>query len=739
MRNYYATRDLPQPPSQQEPYPTPYLGLRANLSQTWINRWTILLLLVLVRTLFAVAGLNNDLAQARKEALSMCTSVENVGSAMASMPYYMAQGANELTAQGIEKAINGLMQSLLLMITGVEDIVVFIINFLTQNYICLITFAVTGSLHAGIAIAEDVGGALNATAKGIGDDLGDAASDFEKAMNGFIADIDKIGSFLTGDKLTPPTIDLTSEISKLQSLQLPPGYDSDLQKLNASIPTFAQVHNLTQTAIEFPFEEVKKLLNDALPTYTVDRSIFPVPQKKQLTFCSDNNGITDFFDDLVDIAMLAKKVFLITLIVLAALAMIPMAWKEMRRWRFTKERARLVKSDAFDPLDAVYIASRPYTSTFGLKIADKFKSRRRQNLVRWTVAYATTIPALFVLSLGVAGLLGCACQYILLKLIQKEVPKLENQVIGFADRVINDLNDASEQWADGVNDIITDTSNKINHDVFGWVNTTTSAVNNTLNIFVNETIHVLNETFGGTVLYEPILDVLNCLVLMKVQGIEKGLTWVSDHAHVDLPMLPNNTFSLGTIAKVSGSEADILATGPNGGAADAITAAMFHVINFVQDGIRQEAIISSCVVLIWVIIALVGLFRALVFMLKGGDDDAWEANLKPSEESTPEKRPRNGLLRIPTYKQATHNRDVPTVEIHSATSPIINTGFSPHSEKFGSVNGQVVDAAIRRPVHVRASSHGHYEVTSPEHAFSSNYLQSTQNPFADPVRRGEQS
>ena len=721
MRNYYATQDAPRPPSQQEPYLTPYLGLRANLSQTWINRWTILLLLVLVRALFAVAGLHNDLNQAKKEALSMCTSVENVGSAMASMPYYMSQGVNELTAQGIDRAVNGLMQSLLLMVTGVEEIVVFIINFLTQTYICLITFAVSGSLHSAIAIAEDVGGFLNSTAKSVSNDLGSAATDFEKAMNGFMSDLDSIGSFLTGSKPTPPKIDLTSEIKKLNSLQLPSGYDSDLQKLNASIPTFAQVHNFTQTAIEFPFEEVKKLLNEALPTYAMDRSLFPVPQKKELSFCSNNNGISDFFDELVKIALLAKKIFLIVLIILAVLAMIPMAWNEMRRWKFMKERARLVKSDAFDPMDAVYISSRPYTSTAGLKLAEKFRSRRRQTLVRWSVAYATTVPALFVLSLGLAGLLGCACQYALLQAIKKEVPKLENQVIGFADEVINNLNDASEQWAGGVNDIVTNTSNTINHDVFGWVNTTTGAINNTLNVFVNETVLVLNETFGGTVLYQPILDVLDCLVLMKIQGIESGLTWVSDHAHIDFPVLPNNTFSLATVQKVSGSQSNILATGSNGGAADAITGAMFHVIHFLEDGIRQEAIIAACIVLIWVIIALIGIFRALVFIFKGGDDGAWRANLEPKVPPTDEVSELRGLPPVPTYEQA--------------TSPVLNTSYSPRDEKFGSVNGQYVDAAIRRPTHARASSHCHYDDTSPENPFStSNYLQSPQNPFADPVR-----
>jgi hypothetical protein len=764
--DYYAAQDASRPPSSQEPYLTPYLGLRARLSQTWINRWTILLLLVLVRSLLAIASLDHDLGTARQQALSTCTSVERVGSAMASMPYYMSQGANELAASGIEKAINGLMEMLILTVTGVEEMVLFVIHLLTNTYLCLITMAVTGSLAVAITVAEDVGTFLNSTVQGVGEDLGTAATDFEKAMNGFMAEIDKLGSL--GETLTSPTINLTGEIATLDGLQLPSGYDADLQKLNASIPTFAQVESFTDTVIEFPFEEVKKLLNESLPKYTMDRSLFPVPQKKQLTFCSDNNSVDDFFDELVHIERLAQKIFLVVLIVASMLAMIPMAYRELRRWHFMKARAKLIANDSFDPLDSVYIASRPYTSLAGLELANKFKSSRRKVLVRWSVAYATTVPALFVLSLALAGLLGCFGQYVLLKAIEKEVPVLENEVIGFADKVINELNDASEQWAVGVNGIINDTNTKINGDVFGWVNTTTTAVNNTLNAFVNETMDVLNRTFGGTVLYTPVLDVLNCLVLLKIKGIEDGLTWVSDHAHVDFPMMPNDTFSLGAIAQVSGSEADILNTGPNGTAANDIADAVFHVTEFLGQTIRQEAIISSCVLLIWFIIAGMGFSRAAFLMLKGGSGGVYRRPRSPNRHGPPSASTKEGheladFLRVPTYEQATSEKPepgnnsgnkyngqsytltpnpMPTLGLTGATSPILHTGFSPQPEKLGTVNGQNVDAAIRRPTHIRASSHGDYDMTSPLSPPSSHaanfgkYLTADykQNPFADPGR-----
>jgi hypothetical protein len=771
MRDFYASQDASRPTSQPEPYLTPYLGLRARLSQTWINRWTILLLLVLIRTLFAIASLDDNLGSARRQALSACTAVENAGSAMASMPYYMSKGVNELTVKGVEKAINGLIQMLVMSVTGVQELALFIINLLTSTYVCLITLAVGGSLHVAVSVAEDVGDFLNSTIKDVGKEIGDAAGDLEGVINGFMKEIGKTGSFFSGKDPSPPKVDFTNEINKLNSLTLPADYDKGLSKLNDSIPTFDEVHNFTNTAIRMPFQEVQKLLNESLPRYTLDSSLFPVPAKEKLIFCSDDNGINDFFDKLVRIEHLAKKIFLGVLITLAILAMIPMAYREYRRWRFAQDRAKLIKTDAHDPMDAVYLASRPYTSTFGLTLAKRFKSPRRQALVRWSIAYATTVPALFVLSLAIAGLLGCLCQYILLKSIEKEVPALTNEVGAFADKVMYQLNNASEQWAVGTNKIISDTNEKINDDVFGWVNTTTHAVNHTLNVFVDGMVDTLNVTFGKTILYEPILDVLNCLVLLKIEGIQKALTWVSDHAHVDFPLMDANVFTAGANAKVSGSQNELLAQGPADGAADDIAATVLHVTNALYRAIRQEAIISTCVLIIWFIILFIGIARALVLMSKGGSEGTYR---QPQTQDSPSQGHEKHELdeffrsrgRVPTYEQATASpvsgdssgnkyngqsytltpAPLPILQVHSVTSPTIpGDAFSTSkSEKLGNVGSQSVDAAIRRPTHLRASSHGDYDVSSPasppnlpSQTFSSNPPppnQSTRDPFADPGR-----
>ena len=90
----------------------------------------------------------------------------------------------------------------------------------------------------------------------------------------------------------------------------------------------------------------------------------------------------------------------------------------------------------------------------------------------------------------------------------------------------------------------------------------------------------LNTTFGGTILYNPIIGVLNCLILLKFQGFQNALTWVLDNAHVDFPMLANNIFSLGAIAKISNnsSPANLFAD-PGSSTADDISVLVFKLTN----------------------------------------------------------------------------------------------------------------------------------------------------------------
>lgn len=720
MRDYHATQDAPRPTINQTPDFKPYLGLRARLSQIWINRWTILLLLVLVRLLFAIASTDSSLVSARREALSACTQVENIGSSLASMPHYMSQGLNEMTASGIDKAVGGLMTMLNMSVTGVEEIVLFVIHMMTNTYLCLITLAVSGSLHAAVELGTEINKKLNETIDDVTQDIGNSVKSVTDGINSIM---DKINFNLPG--FNKPSINLDSSISKLKSLEVPAEMQESLVKLNQSIPTFEDVQNFTDNLIRTPFEEVKKLMK-AMDTFQFNRTLLPVPQKEQLNFCSDGNSINEFFDDLIKMAYDARKIALGVLIAAAVLVCVPMAWMEVRRYRKTQARVALL-AEGHDGMDVVYLASRPTSSGIGLWFGRRFGSQRRQAIMRWAWAYATSVPMLFLLSLGIAGLFSCLCQYLLLKAIEDKTPELTKQVSDFAGKVVSSLNNASMSWSQGVNGAVGKLDDTINDDIFGWVNSTTTAVNNTLNGFVDEMSKTLNTTFGGTPLHDPIQDVLNCLIGLKIAGIQKALTWVQDNAHVSFPGAANNTFSLGALAAKSDSDsaAELLAD-PNGKAADEITEAVNHVIEKLMSGIQTEALISTALILIWLFTAIGGYVYASTQLFRR---DPYAANraytIDPAIDSQP-KPAEYDAAAPPSYVANDYNvnKAAPYTLGHR---PFPTFDADPESEKVGTVNTHAITTSSR-PEHLRASSHGDLADPSPADDRNPNPFSDTQFP-----------
>jgi len=726
MRDYHAPQVAPQPTINQTPDFKPDLGLRARLSQIWINSWTILLLLVLVRLLFAVATTESSLVSARREALSACTQVENIGSSMASMPHYMSKGVNEMTASGVERAVSGLMKMLELSVTGIEEIIIFVINMMKSTYLCLITLAVTGSLHAAVEVGTELSKNLNATINEVTDDIGNSVKSVTDGINYVMSKI----NFPFDPSVSKPSINLDGSINKLKALEVPPELQQSLQKLNNSIPTFEEVQNATDNIIRIPFEEIKKLIR-GMDKFEFNRTLLPVPQKATLNFCSEGNSINDFFNDLIDMAFNARKIALGVLIVASIVVCIPLAWMEVRRYRKTQARAALF-AEGHDSMDVVYLASRPTSSGIGLWMGRRNGSARKQAVIRWAWAYATSIPMMFLLSLAVAGLFSCLCQYIMLKAIEDKTPYLTQQVADFAGKVVSSINNASMSWAHGTNDAIGNMNAQLNDDVFGWVNTSTTAVNDTLNVFVDGMTKVLNETFGGTPLHDPIQDVLNCLIGLKIAGIQKGLTWVHDNAHISFPGAANDTFSLDALADKSGSDSGAaLLADPSGKAKDEITEAVDRVIEKMMSGISSEALISGALLLIWLLIAIGGCLFACYHFWFGNQPYANNRayNIDPAIDnaSKPEDYPNAAP---PSYvaNDFAVNKAAPYT-LQQRPFPTFDADAEPESEKVGQVDAHPVTASSR-PGHLRASSYGQLANPSPS--------EEPNNPFSDYNRREKQ-
>jgi hypothetical protein len=237
--------------------------------------------------------------------------------------------------------------------------------------------------------------------------------------------------------------------------------------------------------------------------------------------------------------------------------------------------------------------------------------------MRWFFAYCTTLPALLLLSIALAGFISCLFQYALLRAIEKEAPALAAEISGAINDVVGKVNNASTLWATDTNSVLAKASDEINGNLLTWVNTTTFAVNETLNKFVDETVGTLNATFFGTPFNNAIQDVYNCLIGLKVQGIQDGLTWVSQHAQVSFPSLPNNSMTIGDLVGKDTELGQFLSDPTNITDSD-VSLAVNEVGQKMAAIIHQEALVALGVFICYLLVVLSG-FAWTVYKLAGSD------------------------------------------------------------------------------------------------------------------------
>jgi hypothetical protein len=602
-----------QQQTKKEPLPRPYLGLGARVSQCWLNQWTILLSLVIIRLAIAASCLRSQMENGRGEAQAACSALEMSASTALSIPNYLGKGSNALVALSIDASVSALSAVIEGLLTATEALVLFFINTFKSTYICLLKLAIEGSIGAVLDATETIGNALNTTLIELGQDIQEGIADANTAVNKVAGFVEKASAFL-GQKIDIPKVSIP--LAKIEDFKIPSSFDQGLDKARAALNLDA-VENATDAAIRYPFEQLKLLVDARFSNFFFNQSLLPVPSKESLSFCADAD-IDQTFSKIVDGVVATYHILLAVLIVAAFLVVIAYGGLAYWEWRSLNQNARRAaelstESDA-DPIERLLIAEHPLRSSIVAKLTRSSKPRNT-NLIRWWAAYVTHKPAAFVLLLAIAGLLSCGLQALMLRSLQNASPELAESAGQISQQVQALLEGKSEDWANATNLQISQLQSDLNTDLLGWVTTSTQSVNDTLNVFTDTLVGTLNSTFGGTILYDPILSVFNCLILVKVRGVESGLTWVHDKAQVTLPKVPTSALAL------QQEDGDPLLDEMSGqSVADGVTSVIDKIANLWRKSIRQEAATAGGLLAVWIFVALIGLLRCL---LAGGDLARW--------------------------------------------------------------------------------------------------------------------
>lgn len=566
-----------------------YLQLGDRLSQIWLNKYTLVLLLAMLKLLFFSKSIQHAIEVSETYILSNCYSIDSLYSKMTdNTPHYLGIMGNYLIEKGMEETVKATLETLSLIVYASEGLVNFAIDLYLGTYACLIVSAVDGTVDVATNTTEKLISLVNDTVSSVANELDTGLNDISKIINKVIKAASKLENFFTGDdddsNMTSSIKSVNLTISALHNLYIPSSINDKLEELSAKTPDFAQVKNTTKNLISVPFNEVRKNIKAVNASNIIgDTSVLyvpPVSLDNSTGICSSNQSeILAFYSILGQVLKIATVVCITVLICFAVGAMAPVAWNEIKLWRhlcgmrdhymlsrqdsytsFSSENTHELKDPFRDPpiqngqYDVIASYQQCFQTwntriagwmtnlvTFG-KSPENIDPKTKQK-IEWVVAYMTSERALCVLGIGLLGILVCICQFVMIALLKHKISHSLTSNDG--DGVQNllksstavDVENQMSLWSVQTNKYINTTETNINQEVFGWINTTTLSVNNTVATMISDIDTTLADVFNGTLLYNPMKTVVGCAIENKLYTIEKAMTWIHDKAQLHIPRI----------------------------------------------------------------------------------------------------------------------------------------------------------------------------------------------------------
>lgn len=440
-------------------------------------------------------------------------------------------------------------------------------------------------------------------------------------MNKAVDTAEKVKDFFDGDddnngNSSLHHVNLTVE--SLKNLHIPNSINSKLDELKDKTPDFEEVKNKTEELIRTPFEMIKDKISNATLVDNDDANSLYVPALDKVTICSDNSdAIEKFYNELSKDINFVVKVFVALLIVGAIMTLIPIIYEEYRAWKKLMILQHDLNTmnqqmDPKDPIEMIEKTYHKYPTAIGMFAAQKTsQDPKTQTSIRWIIQYMLSSRAIILLAIAISGILAVVLQFILLSILTKSISKNKSPFNEITDEITSKIDDSIMNWTDSTNDYLQNKQDSINDDVFSWVKIATDSVNDTISSFVDDMNDAIGDVFNGTILYSPVKTIVGCVIENKLIKIERGLSWIHDHAEITLPRVDddyitqawgNDTSSDNETGGVMGKASEMMSRTEN-----LMTKMLKTVIEQYKKSLKLELYISLALLVIWGFQLAVGL------------------------------------------------------------------------------------------------------------------------------------
>lgn len=161
-----------------------------------------------------------------------------------------------------------------------------------------------------------------------------------------------------------------------------------------------------------------------------------------------------------------------------------------------------------------------------------------------------------------------------------------------------------------------------------------------------------------------------CILGSKIDNLEKGLTWLHDHAHIDLPRLPDDILMLSN-ESMSELTAPVAAAAVGSGSSDNGGGVVGDLITHFEKALVVERNFYAILLEVWLGFALIGVL--VVLWHSGGSDRYYSWRGRDSDQTgAPVKEDGGGGGRWPWIKEEHPIYDTYSEKVFRGTTPANN-------------------------------------------------------------------
>lgn len=573
-----------------------YLNLAELLSQIWLDRHVILIVLLILKIFLFTRLLMAALKANQILTKQLCEAMNDLLNLALLLPEQISQVVNIVLGSVMENLQEIIIMLLNLSISILKGLIAFMINLYLGTLACLCTAFVKGALDILVDVTKLIVDAVDEVVNTVLSLFNSAMGALGTLIDGMIKAYEAVASLFSSkdsSSVTTAILKVNLTISALHDISIPTTFIDVLTNLSNDIPDFEDLLADLAGLVTHPLD----LLSYEIGNLTSFSSL-GLSEIRNVSYNSLTNTCNEidlvFEKTMRNTTKLSNTVILgLGLAILLVLALI--SWLTYLGWN----RKKRIIEELTVELNHIRIGNILTKNRIVFSLFNVSDPR-----LKWILNYITTPVALSCFLLGAAGLGAVGLQYLVLCVVGRQFKNLLKDFN--ANSVVQDLLLETVNYLNETLHALQNLLDQANTKLFGSITTASTKLYNTLveaEVSVNDTI---SQIFGSTPFASPLRTVVYCTIGRKLDKIEDGLNWISENLQIPFPTLTHDDLqeiaNLGVTKSVSATS-DI---------ASFVAESIQALVKSYKQVLKTELIAACAFFGIWIVIVVVGLMILIV-------------------------------------------------------------------------------------------------------------------------------